>query len=156
MKSIKKIFSFLDAQTPDLSFISQYGISPHIQTIELYFQKLCQQIKKEIAITNAYLYEEQGRLTENQTPYFFLKPANKKGFFFVLAKNGWSISFAERIVKDNLFIRDRELWDQVELFEPIHPHSSLRIRSTYILDNQIISYPVYEKMMIHQLFLDLL
>lgn len=91
---------------------------------------------------------EAGRLAPGR-PYFFYKPLSKKGWLFERSGAGWVISRAEKIVAQDLFLRDGDPIDAVSLYMASDQRGYPRVRSA-VMGGDLLSLAVYEQRVLQQ------
>lgn len=96
------------------------------------------------------LFTERGFL-EDGRPYFFLKPKDQIGWLFERTSQGWVITRSSKITSQNTFMRPYDPWDIVTLYSPKRTESSIRVISQRLGDD-IISFPIYEKRLVEELW----
>ncbi len=89
------------------------------------------------------VHREAGRIAPGR-PYFFLKPAGDRGWLFERSGAGWVVSRAEKIVLQNMFLRDGDPIDSVSLFAAEDRPAFPRVRSR-ALGNDLLSLSIYEQ-----------
>lgn len=97
-------------------------------------------------ISKEKFFWESGKLSPGR-PYFFIKPINESGWLFEQSSCGWTISFCEKIVNENLFLRRYDSWDIVNLYLQQGAQDHCRISCNQFGD-QLLSFKVYELKMI--------
>ncbi len=95
------------------------------------------------------IFRESGRVAPGR-PYFYLKPAGEKGWLCERQGTGWVITRAEKIVDRNLFLRDEEPFDSVELYVANDRLAMPRVRSQS-LGQDLLAMAVYEQKLRQQL-----
>ncbi|MBM4251599.1 MAG: hypothetical protein FJ146_06480 [Deltaproteobacteria bacterium] len=95
------------------------------------------------------VFRESGRVAPGR-PYFYLKPAGEKGWLWERQGAGWVITRAEKIIGRNLFLRDEEPVDAVELFVAKDRVAMPRVRSQS-LGQDLLAMAVYEQKLRKQL-----
>lgn len=91
---------------------------------------------------------EAGRLAPGR-PYFFFKPLSKKGWLFERSGAGWVVSRAEKIVAQDLFLRDGDPIDSVSLYLASDQRGYPRVRSA-VMGGDLLSLAVYEQRVLQQ------
>lgn len=89
------------------------------------------------------IFKEAGRLPGGR-PYFFLQPADERGFLFERTGSGWVVSRADKIIERGLFLRDYEVIDQVNLFYALDGRTYPRVRSVGPR-SELLSFAIYEQ-----------
>jgi hypothetical protein len=89
------------------------------------------------------ILREAGRVYPER-PYFFLQPLNDKGWLFERSGNGWVVSKAQKIVKDQNFLREQDPWDVVTLYRNRDGQGTPRI-SSQKLGAELVSFSFYEQ-----------
>jgi hypothetical protein len=95
------------------------------------------------------IFRESGRVAPGR-PYFYLKPAGQKGWLCERQGAGWVITRAEKIIGRNLFLRDEQPVDAVELFVARDHVAMPRVRSQS-LGQDLLAMAVYEQKLRQQL-----
>lgn len=108
---------------------------------------LFQELDKSAARGSAY--RESGRLA-NQQRYFYIQPQGQKGWLFERSGAGWLISQAVKHSERDLLVREREIFDRIELLAPNAKGRLPRIRTT-LLGDDLLSMPVYEQKLLQDL-----
>lgn len=85
-------------------------------------------------------------------PYFYLKPQNRPGWLFERSGSGWTLSQAEKIVAQNLFLRQGPALDVVTLHLARDRLAYPRVRSA-LFGNDLLSFAVYEQKLMEHLHL---
>ena len=96
------------------------------------------------------IFWESGKLNPGR-PYFFLKPLNESGWLFERSGLGWTISFCEKIVHQNLFLRRYEAWDITNLYMPVEGTEYCRVSSS-LFGEQLVSFKIYERKIIEEIW----
>ena len=96
---------------------------------------------------------ESGKIYPGRA-YFFLKRANTYGWLIERTGMGWVLSRANKVMEQDLFLRQEEPWDIATLYVNANANQSkrpphFRVASS-LLDGTIVSMRVY-----HQMILDL-
>lgn len=97
----------------------------------------------------AAILVEAGKLNPGRA-YFYLKPLGRQGWLFERSGAGWIVSRAEKIVAQDLFLREGEPIDAVSLFMAADQKGYPRVRSTN-LSGDLLSLAVYEQRMLVQM-----
>lgn len=92
---------------------------------------------------------EAGKLSPGR-PYFFLKPLGRQGWLFERSGAGWVVARAEKIVAQDLFLRDGAPVDSVSLFIAPDQAGYPRVRSS-TLGGDLLSLAVYEQRLLAQM-----
>ena len=95
------------------------------------------------------IFKEFGKLQPGRK-YFYMKQKSGRAWLFERSGIGWLVSRCEKIVQDSLFLRDGPPEDIVTVFGRNNPSGAFRISSEYH-SGELISYPVYERMMLRML-----
>ncbi|MCX6119489.1 MAG: hypothetical protein NT027_18280 [Proteobacteria bacterium] len=86
---------------------------------------------------------EIGKTSEGR-PFMYFKPFNDFGWLVEKSGPGWRVSRAEKIVKDQMFLRSQsDPWDLVMVFEDPQGVGSVRIKSQRF-GGSLLAVPVYE------------
>jgi hypothetical protein len=96
---------------------------------------------------------EFGRLGSQRSArsYCYVQPWNEQGWLFERMPMGWVIAPANKNEVRDTFLRTNLAWDAVTLFRPEgDPEGLLRLKSSR-LGEELVSYPVYEDMVLSQL-----
>lgn len=128
---------------------------------ESIFRALDEQVAKN-PLGHPSIFREYG-MTAAQTPYFYLKPLNEKGWLFERSGSGWVVTRAEKIVGEDLFLRGVAAWDITNLFavSPSAPTGKDRSRKdtlagvprvmSRVLGKELLSVPVYQHKLMREL-----
>jgi len=95
------------------------------------------------------VFREGGRLAPGR-PYFFVKRAGEKGWLCERSGAGWLLTPAEKIVERNLFLRDDQSVDAVELYVAQDRVTMPRVRSRTMGDG-LLALAVYEQKLLQQM-----
>ena len=95
------------------------------------------------------VFRESGRLAPGR-PYFFVKWAGQKGWLCERSGAGWLLTPAEKIVERNLFLRDDQSLDAVELYVAQDRVTMPRVRSR-ALGEGLLALAVYEQKLLQQM-----
>lgn len=98
---------------------------------------------EEHAIRRPKVLREAGRVHPKRA-YFFLQPLNEKGWLFERSGNGWVVSKAQKIVREQNFLREQEPWDVVTLYKNRDGQGTPRI-SSQRLGVELVSFSFYEQ-----------
>jgi hypothetical protein len=98
------------------------------------------------------VFRETGRLAPDRS-YFYLKPAGETGLLFERSGAGWVISKAEKIIGQNLFLREGDALDQVSLYFATDRPATPRVMSRR-LGGDLLPLAVYEQKLRQNLGLD--
>ncbi len=120
------------------------------------FQRMRQNIFKALdsvrgssSMKGGVIFREAGRISPGR-PYFYLKPAGEAGWLFERSGAGWTISQAEKIVGQDLFLRQGEAWDMVSLFGASDSSTYPRVKSPQT-GGDLLSFAVYEQKLLSTL-----
>ncbi len=92
---------------------------------------------------NQTIFREYGKIAPGR-PYFYLKPPGGKGLLFERSGSGWVLTFAEKIVAQDLFVREQTPLDQVVLYMAKDQALLPRVMSTREGD-ELVAFKVYEQ-----------
>lgn len=90
--------------------------------------------------STSIFFKESGRLSERR-PYFYIKLSGEKGLLFERSGSGWIIAPAEKIAGRDLFLRNGEILDAVQIFTS--PKTKRFRLSSQLLDLDQVGVPVY-------------
>jgi hypothetical protein len=140
----------------------QYELVSDQETVTDVFQKLKDHVYKELDRSSVLkgdslgkpvkYFREAGRIGLAK-PYFFLKPAGDKGFLFEKSVSGWTLSRAEKICAQNLFLRDSEPFDYVTLYAN-HQLRRMPKVASQLLGEDILPFAAYERVVLDVLGID--
>lgn len=92
------------------------------------------------------IFRETGTTAEGRA-FLFFKPYNDYGWLIERSGAGWRVSRAEKIVRQQMFLRSNaDPWDIVLVFADPMREGSFRVRS-HRFGNALMAYPVYEQRM---------
>ena len=164
MKSwLKKIFSFLEPQEKPkkksislvkprpISFQERYHQIENAQKIAVFFERFNAELKtaiKQISPRKT-IFIEQGRFQDG-TRFMYYKPFNQKGLILETTSEGWTISRAEKIPTQEMFLKNTtDLWDHVKLLDA-QDSSVVRVSSSQN-KNELPVFSVYSSQTIADL-----
>ena len=134
-----------------VSLEQRYALLDQSEQADEIFIKLKQRLYNAIddRQSGPTVFRESGRLAPGR-PYFYLKAAGEKGVLCERTGAGWVISRAEKIVDRNLFLREGEPVDAVELYVAGDRATLPRVRSQTLGDG-LLAMAVYEQKLRQQL-----
>lgn len=108
--------------------------------------------------TGTTIFREAGRIAPNRL-YFYVKPQNQRGWLVERSAAGWLVTGAEKIVAQDMFLRDREPVDSVLLYErrdesvdeAAPAKRSPRVRVGGDVRGELLAFTVYEHRLLKQL-----
>jgi hypothetical protein len=95
------------------------------------------------------VFREAGRIAPGR-PYFYVKPQSAAGWLFERSGAGWLVTPAEKIVARDLFLRDDQPLDAVQLYMAKDRVVMPRVRSASG-GNDLLALAVYEGRLLQQL-----
>lgn len=116
-------------------------------------QKLTRVSSKRVGVAaQKQVFREAGRIAPDRS-YFYLKPAGETGLLFERSGAGWVICKAEKIIGQNLFLREGEPVDTVTLYFAYDRPALPRVMSKR-LGSDLLPLAVYEQKLRQSLGLD--
>lgn len=92
------------------------------------------------------IFREQGKTSEGR-PFMFFKPYSDYGWLIERSGAGWRVSRAEKIVRQQMFLRGNgDPWDVVLVYEDPKGEGAVRVKSQRF-GNTLMALPVYEARM---------
>ena len=95
------------------------------------------------------IYRETGRLAPGR-PYFYVKPPNATGLLFERLGAGWLVTAAEKIVAQDLFLREAEPLDAVVLYMARDRAVFPRVQSAAV-GTELLAFAVYGQRLLSRL-----
>lgn len=108
------------------------------------------------------IFREHG-MTAGNTPYFYLKPVNEKGWLFERSGAGWVVTRAQKIVGEDLFLRGVSAWDVANIYalDDLETDAGTKTGGTAgismprvmsrALGRELLSIPVYQHKVLREL-----
>lgn len=136
-----------------------YRLSQAVEYLDRVFTDLRRDIyeridqrKTEVPAAQS-IYREYGKLSASRG-YFYIKPFNKFGWLFEQNGVGWSVSMAEKVASQDLFVRKGQVWDLVSVLEPVEATYAPRL-SSQRLSAEYLPVGVYGERFFEQCILNL-
>jgi hypothetical protein len=106
----------------------------------------CDAVSRKARSSNSgrIILREQGKTSDGR-PFMFFKPFNDFGWLMERTGSGWRISRAEKLVRQEMFLRSHsDPWDVVLLYQDPKGEGSMRVKSQRF-GNTLMSLVVYEQ-----------
>ena len=102
-----------------ISYQERYTQIENEQKIFSLFERFNTELKLALKEQNSTrsVFMEQGRFSDG-TKFMYYKPMNQKGIILETTANGWTISRAEKIPTQKMFLKNTtDLWDNIKLLD---------------------------------------
>ena len=134
----------------------RYEVLELATDIDPYFNRLKNQILHKINQSSVPGRPPKARLEIGvigpKRPYLFVQHWSETGWLIERSDHGWVVSRADKIEHQKTFMREANPIDIVTLHRPQEGSGLVRINS-YQLSQELVSYQVYEQMLLNQLAL---
>ena len=134
------------------SLEQRYALVEEMELADEVFKRLQRRVFEAIDRGRAAgptVFREAGRLAPGR-PYFYVKPQSARGWLFERSGAGWVVTAAEKIVAQDLFLRDGEPLDAVQLFAATDRVVMPRVKS-HAGGDELLALAVYEGRLLQQL-----